>query len=1115
MRRLVPRPALVAVAATAVAAMTTGAWTPATAGGSSQPAPSAQQLQQPERQPEARRVQLITGDVAEVTDGRVSGFRPAPGRENIPVRVADDGRRSLVVPLDAQRLISDGTLDERLFDARELAGSARDTDMGGLRVIVGYRGAAATARAEVRDAGKTEVRHSLKALNAEALATPAKDVPALWKSLTRGDNDVSTTVAQGVGHIWLDAPVKAQLDVSVPQIGAPAAWQAGFDGKGVKVAVIDTGVHADHPDLAGKVVAAENFSTSPDNLDHQGHGTHVASTIAGSGAKSGGKYKGVAPGASIIAAKVLDDTGSGAESDIIAGIDWAAAQGADVMNMSLGGTDTAAVDPLEATVNHYSETAGVLFAVAAGNEGPGPSTIGSPGSADGALTVGAVDSDDVTAGFSSRGPRLDGAIKPDVTAPGVDITAASSPGSVIAGQVGENPEGYVTISGTSMATPHVAGSAALLKQQHPDWQAAQLKGVLTGSTKDTGFSAFDQGAGRVQVDRAIKAGVYAEQTSLNFGTAAWPHDDDQPITRTLTYRNTGTSDVTLDLAASGTDEDGNAAPAGMFTALPAKVTVPAGKTAEVTVGANTKVEAADGQYSGAVVAKGADQTVRSAFVVRREVASYELDLRHTGRDGKPAAHFQTYVKGLTGEAAGQEFAFDENSESSKVRLPIGEYSVQGVILADREDSTKGTDWIAQPKLVVDGKDQKVDLDARTAKPVDITVPDRKAKAQQAYMVYAVKSAATTYQFGWQLASYQNFRSAHLGPEITDGSLTQLWDADFSVGEDTQYALVYAGRATRLATGFTKHETRRGLARVNVGIGEAVPGKDAWLAPIGDFKDGLLGFSSGRTLPAPSAQHLYLSTSDEARWSLSMQQLGDTLPNGWRVTDSTHRVSFATYRAGRTYQEDFSTGVFGPTLDPSAYEGLSRSQNTLYLFTSVFADGQGHEGYVGTAQGRTTLAQDGKVIAENDRTIDLQSFPVPAEEHEYTLSSTATRDAKTARVGTRTDTSWTFRSKDGDKALPASVIRFHPELDLQSRARAHRPMSVPFEIQGAAAGSNLRSLTVEASYDNAAHWTKLKAGHGRVTMLAPAKGKAVSLRAEIVDKQGNRSAFTFHDAFLGH
>lgn len=302
------------------------------------------------------------------------------------------------------------------------------------------------------------------------------------------------------------------------------------------------------------MIESKNFSTAADATDHFGHGTHVASIAAGTGAKSNGKYKGVAPGARILNGKVLDDNGSGDDSGILIGMEWAAAQGADVVNLSLGGQDTPEIDPLEAEVNKLSAEKGILFAIAAGNSGP--ESVGSPGSADAALTVGAVDDKDKLAYFSSTGPRGDGAIKPDVTAPGVDITAAAAKGSFIDQEVGENPPGYLPLSGTSMATPHVAGAAAILKQEHPDWGYAELKGALTGSAKGGKYSPFQQGSGRIQVDKAIKQTVIADPVSVSFGTQLWPHTDDKPDTKPLTYRNLGTKDVTLKLTSTATDPKG-------------------------------------------------------------------------------------------------------------------------------------------------------------------------------------------------------------------------------------------------------------------------------------------------------------------------------------------------------------------------------------------------------------------------------------------------------------------------------------------------------------------------------------------------------------------------------
>lgn len=171
--------------------------------------------------------------------------------------------------------------------------------------------------------------------------------------------------------------------------------KAYYEGQGVKVAVLDTGVDAGHPDLAGRIAEAKDFSGSPSTDDHFGHGTHVASIVGGTGAASSGTRRGVAPHADLLIGKVLGDDGYGSESSVIDGMEWAAAEHAKVVNMSLGSdADTDGTDPMSQAVNTLTASTDTLFVVAAGNAGPGPSTVGSPGAADAALTVGAVDRDD-------------------------------------------------------------------------------------------------------------------------------------------------------------------------------------------------------------------------------------------------------------------------------------------------------------------------------------------------------------------------------------------------------------------------------------------------------------------------------------------------------------------------------------------------------------------------------------------------------------------------------------------------------------------------------------------------------------------------------------------------
>lgn len=158
--------------------------------------------------------------------------------------------------------------------------------------------------------------------------------------------------------------------------------------------------------------------------------------------------------------------------------------------------------------------------------------IGAPASTDAALAVGAVDKTDAMADFSSRGPRLgDGAVKPDLVAPGVAVTAARAGG------------GHVAMDGTSMAAPHVSGAAALLAEEHPNWTGQQLKAALIGSTTPVAGTEYDQGAGRVDVARAITQTVTATPANLGLGVVAWPHTD--AVEKPLTYHNDGPADVTL------------------------------------------------------------------------------------------------------------------------------------------------------------------------------------------------------------------------------------------------------------------------------------------------------------------------------------------------------------------------------------------------------------------------------------------------------------------------------------------------------------------------------------------------------------------------------------------
>ncbi|MEV5545577.1 S8 family serine peptidase [Streptomyces sp. NPDC052309] len=1096
------------VATAAAVALAAGMTSPAAADG--QPAASATQAATGTAK---HRITLITGDrVAVDAKGRVVGLERAKGREHIPVQIRRAGGHTLVVPADAARLVATGKLDQRLFDITELGrATTRKAQKNGLKVIVGYQGTAKATKADVRDAGT--LRRTLKSLNADAVQTPHEDAPELWDAVTNGEK-----TASGIAHVWLDGVRKASLDKSVPQIGVPKAWAAGYDGKGVKIAVLDTGVDTTHPDLKNQVVASKNFSVSPDASDKYGHGTHVASIAAGTGTKGGGKFKGVAPGAKLLNGKVLSDDGFGDDSGILAGMEWAAEQGADIVNLSLGGGDTPEIDPLEAQVNKLSEQKGILFAIAAGNEGEfGDRTVGSPGSAAAALTVGAVDDNDKLAEFSSTGPGLDGAVKPDVTAPGVDITAASAKGSIIAQEVGEKPAGYVTISGTSMATPHVAGAAAILKQQHPDWTYAELKGALTGSTKGGKYTPFQQGSGRIQVDKAVKQTVIADPVSLSFGVQQWPHTDDKPVTKQLTYRNLGTKDVTLTLAATATDPKGKAAPAGFFKLGATTVTVPAGGKASVPLTVNTKLGGTlDGAYSAYVTATGGGQSVRTAAAVEREVESYDVTLKVIGRDGKPATNYATDLTGISGLGKEQWLSPYDPDGTVTVRVPKGGYVLNSSIYVGKDpEKYEGADWIAQPRLNVT-KNTTVTLDARTAKPVNITVPDKAAKPEFASADFTVEAGDSSYGFGWWLDSYDNFRTRHLGPQITDGSLIQQWDGHWSKGAKEQYDTVAGGKVKQLATGYTRHYKAGELATLKAGLGASASGKKGAVSAVGWLPGSSGGSSIGIQQTLPGTRTLHLSTSGGVNWDVGFEQYGGVDAEGFPVVEAAYTQGASQrYQAGKSYSTTFNTAVFGPRLTSDF--GLFRDGNAISGVVPLFADGKGHAGSSLFTSSVTTLYRNGTKVGSNDDPLfGEKEFTVPSGDAQYRLTTSVKRSVKVAAASTRIDASWTFRSKktaDLTK-LPASTARFLAATGQDSRVAAGKTATVPVTVEGAAAGKNLKSLSVYVSYDYGKTWKKVTVKNGKITVKNPAKGKGISFHAKIDDKKGNKSTISIYNAYYG-
>ena len=501
-------------------------------------------------------------------------------------------------------------------------------------------------RTAARDAGLQVRERRAFSLTIDALAVTVPE-----------DQRERLAALPGVAAVHPDRTVTASLDTSVPLVGAPELWEPpdSVTGTGIDVAVIDTGVDATHPALdGGTVVGGHDFvNDDEDPMDDNGHGTHVAGIVA-----ANGDLTGVAPGASIVAYKVLNRNGSGPTSTVLAGleaaVDPANPHRAEVVNFSLGAAEPAD-GPLTSAAQAAAE-AGVVVVASAGNGGPAAQTVTAPGQAPGVLTVGAstsnlrvpklrmvapaldlrttrweysanapaeerelevidigggdvkdhdvagkavlidapgpplqlaleaerrgavallihrsggpqlragsgddgrfdslvaaiVDDDSVAAlreaprpvrvalagedatdqlaEFSSRGPTATFATKPDLVAPGFEIRS-SVPTALHA-------PGVARFSGTSMAAPHVAGAAALLRQLHPDWSAAAVRSALAGTSEQLAGPPLESGAGRLDIPAAADAAVVADTTALSFGLAGT--EEEVRRTRTLTLEN--------------------------------------------------------------------------------------------------------------------------------------------------------------------------------------------------------------------------------------------------------------------------------------------------------------------------------------------------------------------------------------------------------------------------------------------------------------------------------------------------------------------------------------------------------------------------------------------------
>jgi hypothetical protein len=745
---------------------------------------------------------------------------------------------------------------------------------------------------------------------------------------------------------------------------------------------------------------------------------------------------------------------------------WAARdQGLKVVNLSLSRPDEPGTDLLEQAVDTLSARYGTLFVVAAGND---HGRVSSPASADAALAVGASTMEDTVAAFSGRGPRTgDGGLKPDLVAPGVGIVAARSRASTLPPL---DPDGlYTRLSGTSMAAAHVAGAAAILAQEHPDWTPARLKaGLMNAATPLSAAGADQAGAGRLDVAKAVASTLSVQPASLSFGRP------DDASTQTVTYRNSGPTPVTLDLSLASNW------PPGMLTLGADRVTVPAGGDESVVVRADPQEPGAAARITGALTASGGDVSIRTPVATERATQAYRLTIRYRDRAGAPAAG--TY---------GGAYALDGSSwtrlpnagGAGTVSLPRGTYMLDAKIFGDGDVSL-----LNQPALVLD-KDTTVDMDARLGRPVQVAAP--RAGAAQVYAHVGVTFGPARAGTRLEGATFDDLYTAQIGgtgdvPGFrTDVAGSWAWAGPDGTARNSPYLYSLAWSIdNRYVTGFARTIRPPDLATVQAEYGADAPGATGTTSvPFAHAGDASRGSGYTSTFDLPFARTEYYNAGAGLMWGARF---------------GTASGPFTAYAPGRTYAQTWNRRVFGPAFPPPnpwANE-VSRTGDTLTVNPSWFSDSSGeHGGPSVDAVHHLTVARDGAVVS--DTRSPLVAVTVPAAAGVFTITDESTR---AGTYSTMSRTAWTFRSGRVTKrtVLPLSAIRFTPG--------PGNVLSFVVQHQSGSSAGPTTAFRLQVSYDDGqtwrnALWVRVD-DRGVAILRPPAAGALVSLKASAADAAGN-------------
>jgi subtilisin family serine protease len=676
-------------------------------------------------------------------------------------------------------------------------------------------------------------------LNGVALSLPAAEVARL-------------TSLPGVARVYPSVRYRSRLDGSPRQIGAPALWGSdlSFGGTGMRIAILDDGIDHSHPFFdarsysmpqgyplgqaaytSAKVIVARAFpprrpawrhAAAPHDPVHSGHGTHVAGIAAGTNgsAAAGARISGVAPRAHLGNYKVLTiptESGVGLDGnapEIAAGIEAAVRDGMHVINLSIGEPEIEPARDLVTRAIEGAVRAGVVVAVAAGNDYRqfGAGSIGSPGSAPSAITVGATTGASGVAAFSSAAPTpLSLQLKPEVAAPGASILSS------VPGRLGT----WAEFSGTSMAAPHVAGAAALLRQRNPGWTPAQVKSALVATAAPVASAPASRvGAGIVDLPAAAAPQVLATPATVSFGLLP-------RATGPAAARNVATATVGLADAGGGAGEwtvqvQPSAAQPAVQVRAPAAVTVPGTLSLSAAL-----ARPSAGAYSGWIVLRRGAVTRRIPYWVgttqRRLAAHRPIPLArpgtYTGNALRGRALVSSYRYPANPAGAGVVTRLDGPEQVFRVRLtrPVANFGV-AVVAAGRGVRI-------EPRVVFAGDESR--LLGYVGLPLDLN-PYRRSFGEPRPIVGAIRpqpgvydivfdtrsrATAGPFRFRFWVDDTTPPRLRLLTPAVARGRPVRVAAADAGAGVDPQSVVALVGgraRPARFTNGVVAVDTR-GLA----------------------------------------------------------------------------------------------------------------------------------------------------------------------------------------------------------------------------------------------------------------------------------------------------------------